>query len=71
MLQNFKVTKIPCSTDTIGYNPIKRIIEIPPNEWCPIVIYRMLDKSKIKIPGAKYTPNLNLSIKSPKKIIQS
>lgn len=32
MLQNFKVTKIPCSTDTIGYNPIKRIIEIPPNE---------------------------------------
>lgn len=71
MLQNFKVTKTPCSTDIIGYNPIKRIIEIPPKEWCPVVIYRILDKSKMKIPGAKYIPNLNLSIKSPIKIIQS
>ena len=32
MLQNFKVTKTPCSTDTIAYNPIKRIIEIQPKE---------------------------------------
>lgn len=32
MLHNFNVTKTPCSTDTIGYNPIKRIIEIPPKE---------------------------------------
>lgn len=71
MLYEFNVTKTPCSTDTIGYSPIKRSIEMPPKVWYSSIKYKILDKSNMKIPGIKYTPNLILFIKSPIKIIQS